>query len=307
MVRAIGLTAYAMKVVDRDRGIFTPNYLEFDQLDDDIIVVTINGKEVALDPGEKMCPFQMVHWKHTGAGGIRQSADGRAATTSPEQPYTANTLVRLGDLNLDNHGAVTGSFRFVMVGQLALYWRQEALSNDVNEVKKRFDEWLKTTVPAGINAHVDHFLELDNPDANLMAVVKLDGSLGTVTARRILMPGFFFSAGSSHPFIDEPQRQTPVDMKYAEQVTDQVDFHLPVDFSVESAPTDAKVPWGDRALLATRVKSTPGHVTIARQFSRGFVQVKPEDYPSLVDFYRKVAAADQQQLVLVATPAAKGN
>jgi len=307
MVRAAGLTAYAMKVVDRDRGVFTPGYLEFDQLDDDIVVVTINGKEVSLDPGEKMCPFQMVHWKHTGTGGIRQSADGRAATTTPEQPYTANTLVRLGDLNLDSQGAVTGSFRFVMAGQLALYWRQQALGNDVDEVKKRYDEWLKTTVPTGINAHVDHFLEIDNPDANLMAVVKLDGTLGSATGRRILVPGFLFSADSRHPFIDEPQRQTPVDMKFAEQVTDQVVFHLPADFTIEAAPTDAKVPWGDRALLATRVKNAPGQVTIARQFSRGFVQVKPEDYPSLVDFYRKVAAADQQQLVLSAAPAAKGD
>jgi hypothetical protein len=41
--------------------------------------------------------------------------------------------------------------------------------------------------------------------------------------------------------------------------------------------------------------------------SRAFTLVKPEQYQDLRGFYQKVAAADQQQLVLTATPAGKGN
>ena len=307
MARAAGLTAYDMKVRNRDRGNFEPSYLFFGQLDDDIVILAINGKEIVLDPGEKMCPFQAVHWKHSGASGIRQSADGRATAISPYQAYTANTLARMGELSLAADGSVSGSFRFVMSGQQALVWRQAALENDPEEVKKRFDRWLQSIVPAGVQAHVDHFLALDDPEANLIAVVQADGALGTVTAKRVLLPGFFFETRGNQPFVDQEKRIEPVDMHYADQVTDQITIDLPAGLSVEGAPQSAKVPWASRALLATNSVVNPNQVIIARQLTRGFTIVKPEEYRDLRDFYQKVAATDQQQLVLTASPSGKGN
>jgi hypothetical protein len=41
--------------------------------------------------------------------------------------------------------------------------------------------------------------------------------------------------------------------------------------------------------------------------SRAFTIAKPEEYQDLRAFYQKVAAADQQELVLTRAPAAKGN
>jgi hypothetical protein len=307
LARAAGLTAYDMTVRNRDRGNFEPGYLFFGQLDDDIVILTINGKDIVLDPGEKMCPFQTVHWKLSGASGIRQSADGRAMAVSPYQAYTGNTLTRMGDLALAEDGSVSGSFRFVMAGQHALLWRQTALKNDPEEVKKRFDRWLQSIVPAGVQAHVDHFLGLDDSEVNLIAVVQADGALGTFTSKRVLLPGFFFETRGNQPFVDQEKRIEPVDMHYADQVTDQITIHLPAGLSVEGAPQTAKVPWADRAALATNSVVDPNQVIIARQLSRGFTIVKPEEYQNLRDFYQKVAAVDQQQLVLIASPSGKGN
>jgi hypothetical protein len=308
MARAAGLTAYDMKVRNRDRGNFEPSYLFFGQLDDDIVILSINGKEIVLDPGEKMCPFQTVHWKHSGASGIRQSADGRGLAVSPYQVYTANILTRTGELSLAADGSVSGSFRFVMSGQQAILWRQAALENDPEEVKKRFDRWLQSIVPAGVRAHVDHFLAIDDPEVNLIAVVQADGALGTVTSKRVLLPGFFFETRGNQPFVDQEKRIEPVDMHYADQVTDQMTIDLPAGLSVEGAPESAKVPWASRAVLATKTIVNPHQVIIARQLSRGFTIVKPEEYRDLRDFYQKVAATDQQQLVLTtASPSGKGN
>ncbi len=307
MVRAAGLTAYDMKVVDRNEGIFTPGYLNFDQLDDDIIVLSLGGKEIVLDPGEKMCPFQTVHWKHSGAGGVRQSAEGSLAASSPLQAYTSNTLARFGDVTLDGHGAVTGNLRFTMTGQEALHWRQEALENDESEVNKRFDRWLQTMVPEGIEAHVDHLLGIDDPDTNLVAMIKIQGNLGSATSKRLLLPGFFFETRSRHPFVDQAKREIPVDMHYGEQLNDQVVYHLPAGLTVEGAPQDAKIPWEGHAVLLNKTKIEAGQVTIARTLARAFTFAKPEEYQSLRDFYQKVAAADQQQLVLTTVSTGKGN
>jgi hypothetical protein len=308
MLRAAGLKAYDMKVVNRDQGIFAPSYLDFDQLDDDIIIISTGGKDIALDPGEKMCAFRSVHWRHSGATGVSQGADGHSAvSTSPSQPYTANTLTRIGELTLDDQGAVTGQIRFVMNGQEALRWRQAALENDLDEVNKRFDRWIAGMFPDGMTAHIDHFLALDTPDSSLMAVVKANGSLGTATSKRLLLPGFFFESRGDHPFVDQAQRLEPVDMRFAEQVTDQVTLHLPSGFAVEGAPQDARIPWENHAVLITKSASTPGQIVIARQLTRGFAVLKADEYQNLRDFYKKVAAADQQQLVLTASAPSKGN
>lgn len=307
MLRAAGLTAYDMKVVDRDRGLFAPGYLEFDQLDDDIVLAMIDGKEVALDPGEKMCPFEMMNWRHTAASGIRQGPEGRTIYTSPLLPYTSNSLTRIGELTVDAHGAVNGSFRFVMTGQDALRWRQAELRNDSDEVKKSFDRWLQEMLPEGVQGHVDHMIGMNDPDANLIAFVNVQGVLGTATAKRLLMPGFFFETRSRQPFIEEAARVELVDMHYGENVTDQVLYHLPEGMSVEANPQDVKIPFSNMAVFANKTVVAPGRVTEARQMLRGFTFVKPEDYPSLRDFYQKINAADQQQLVLTASSSAKGN
>jgi hypothetical protein len=307
MLRAAGLTACDMRVVDRERGVFSPGYLDIDQLDDDLVILSTGGKEIMLDPGEKMCPFQTVHWRHSGAGGIRESADGRAAVATAYQNYTTNAITRVGDVTLDEHGTMTGTFRFVMIGQEALSWRQQALRNDEDEVKKRFDRMLQGIVPDGVEAHIDHFLGLTDPDSNLIALVKTQGVLGSATSKRLLLPGFFFEARGNRPFIDREKRLEPVDMHYGERITDQVTYHLPADFSVEGAPQDAKIPWADQAVLGTKVVSEHGKVTVARSLARGFTYLKPEQYQDLRSFYQKVAANDQQQLVLILGSEQKGN
>jgi hypothetical protein len=307
MIRAAGLTAYDAKVVDRESGLFDPGYLNFDQLDDDVVILSTGGNEIFLDPGEKMCPFQSLHWRHSGASGIRQSSEGRAILSTPLLPFNGNTAVRTGDITLDSHGAVTGTLRVVMTGQEALRWRQAALENDLDEVKKQFDRWLESTVPEGVQAHIDHFLGLDNPDSNLLAAVRVQGTLGTTTAKRLLLPGFFFETRSPHPFVDEEKRLELVDMHYADRVTDQVVYHLPPGLTMEGAPQDVNIPWIDHANFITRTASAPGQVTITRSLARAFTFAKPEEYQDLRTFYQKVAAADQQQLVLIASPEGKGN
>jgi hypothetical protein len=307
MARAAGLTAYAAKVVDRSQGIFDPAYLSLYQLDDTLVIVDIDGKGILVDPGEKMCPFETLSWRHSDAGGLRQGPTGVAFVTTPQQPYAANAEVRAGDFNLDAHGAITGTARFVLSGQEALRWRQSALKNDPGEVKKQFDRALESTLPQGVQAHVDHFIGLDTPGASLMAIIKVEGTLGMATAKRLLVPGFLFETRSHQPFVNEAKRLEPVDMHYGEQVTDQVVYHLPAGFTVEGAPQDTKAMWEGHSAYLTSTTQTPGEVTVIRQMVRAFTVAKPEEYQALRGFYQKVAAGDQQDLVLDAPPAAKGN
>ncbi|MGH9562921.1 MAG: DUF3857 domain-containing protein [Terracidiphilus sp.] len=308
MLRAAGLTAYGMQVVNRDEGTFDPSYMTLWQLDDDVVILSTGGKETVLDPGEKMCPFATVSWRHSGAEGLRQSANGAGRADTPALLFGTNTVKRSGELTIDRTGSVSGTLQIMMTGQEALLWRQRSLELDATELKKQFDrDKLDGVVPDGVDAHVDHFLGLDEPDRVLMAVVQVKGTLGTATTKRLILPGFFFESHGGAPFVSEEKRLEPVDLQYADQVTDQLTYDLPAGAAVEGAPQDARFSWPDHALYIVKTKPAPGQITVARVLADAFTIAKPEEYQDLRGFYQKVAAADQGQLVLTISPAAKGN
>jgi hypothetical protein len=307
MLRSAGLTAYAMQVVNRDDGTFDPSYMTLWQLGDELVILSLGGKEIVLDPGEKMCPFQTVSWRHSGAEGLRQSADGPTRAVTPSPDFGANITRRTGDLVLDDQGGVSGTLQIAIVGQEALRWRQQAFESDEAEVKKEFDHELEAIVPQGVEAHVDHFLGLDQPDKILMAVVNVKGTLGSAAGKRLILPGYFFETRGSEPFVNEEKRQEPVDMHYGEQTTEQLTYQLPAGKTVEGAPQDAKISWEGHAVYIAKTKSEPGQIIVARALARAFTQAKPAEFPDLRGFYQKVAAADQEQLVLTKAAGGSGN
>ena len=305
MLRAAGLTAYASKVVNRQQGVFDISYLSLSQLDDTLVILSTGGKEIELDPGEKMCPFQTVNWRHSSVGGLTQSAKGVGAVTTGAQQYPDNKTLRIGNVNLDAHGDFTSNFQFVMTGQEALYWRQTALRNDPEELKKQFDHSrLESIFPDGVEAHIDHFIGLDDPNVNLVAVINAKGAIGAATSKRLMLPAFFFETRGKQPFVAQEKRTQPVDMHYGDLVADQVTYRIPDGFTVEGAPQDNKIAWPQHAILTVKSVSAPGQITITHSLASAFTTAKPEEYNDLRGFYQKIAAADQAQLVLAKTPPA---
>jgi hypothetical protein len=307
MLRAAGLTAYGMKIVDRKYGVFDPSYLSLRQLNIALVILSIGGKEIILDPGEKMCPFGTLNWRHSEARGVRQSSGENSLMTTPAQAFADNFTTYNANVTVDEHGGMTGTFSIVMSGQSALYWRQQALQNDLSEVKKAFDHELETIIPEGVEAHLDQFMGIDHPNGNLVAMVNAKGTLGTATAKRLLLPGFFFETRSTVPFVNQETRLEPVDMHYGERINENVTYHYPDGFTVEGAPQDAKIVWPGHAIFVDKSTPDTGQILIAHSVVRAFALAKAEEYQDLRGFYQKIATANQQQLVLAKAAAAKGN
>jgi hypothetical protein len=174
-------------------------------------------------------------------------------------------------------------------------------------VKKQFNESLRGLLPQGVSGEVAGFQGLDTSAGYLSAAVKVAGQLGNSTGKRLLAPGFFFSTGAHAQFVSEEKREAAVDLHYAEQVIDDVVYHLPAGFTVESAPQPAQLPWPDHATLVVKTAPGPGTIDIRHTFARAFVLLDPKEYPALRDYYQKIAASDQQQLVLAAGTGSAGN
>ena len=305
--RAAGLKVFAAQVVDRNHAMFDDHYLSTSQLDDYLAIVVLDGKDVYLDPGQKMCPFGQLHWKHTLATGFRQTESGPAPVTTPSNSYKTAVVQRVADLKVEPDGAVSGTVRFLMTGPDAMYWRQLAIQNDQEEVKKRFNEDTQDDFPDGVRGELDHFLALDDYTSNLLAVVKVSGNIGSATGKRFFLPGLFFEARAKHPFVAQDKRVSPIDVHYSKTEEDDVTYHLPPGFSVESAPQPSNPMWPTHAILKISETTGPDSVNVLRTLVYNFTLLPPADYSSIHEFYQKVATADQQQLVLTHSSVAKGN
>ncbi|HEY9128143.1 MAG TPA: DUF3857 domain-containing protein [Acidobacteriaceae bacterium] len=307
MLRCAGIKAYAMTVSDQDRRVFNPYFMSLGQLDDVLVIATLEGKEVALDPGERYMPFRQLGWKHTTTAGIRQSDKGASFVQIPGNVYKEASTLRVADITIDKDGALTGIARISMTGQAAVRWRHATLENDEDEVKKEFNEYCKGIVPDGVTADFDHFLGLEDYHSQLMGIVKLSGNLGTTTGKRVFLPGVFFESHAKHPFVEDAKRETPVDMHYANLIQDDVTYHLPDGYAVESLPANSTVPLTTKAAFQLKGSADKNRVEVVRTLLLGFTVLPANEYGPLRDFYQKVSAADQQQLVLTVAKTNAGN
>jgi hypothetical protein len=307
LARAAGLSAWPMKVVNRNRAIYDASYLSSYQFDDYVVIVELSGKEVYLDPGQKMCPFGSLSWKHALTGGLRLTDKGAEFATTPPISFKDSVTQQAADLNIDESGDVKGTARVVMTGPEALYWRQLALENDEAEVKKQFIESMRNDLPEGVQADFDHFQGLDNPSVNLIGIMNVSGSLGSATGKHFFLPGLFFETRAKHPFVAQDKRVTPIDVHFPKMTQDDVVYHLPSGYTVESVPQTSDVTWPNHAILRIASAANGSTVRIQRAFVRNFTLLDSKDYNDLHDFYLKLAAADQQQLVLTRVNTEKGN
>jgi len=305
--RAAGLKVWPMEVVDRSRAFFDPRFLSGGQLNDYIAVLELGGRDIFLDPGQRMCPFGLLSWKHSIASGFRLTDKEAIMASTPPMPYKNALLQRDADLTVTAEGSVEGTIRYVMTGPEALHWRQLALQNDADEVKKQFNESIRRDMPDGVEVDFDHFLALDDYESNLMAIVKVTGIIATATGKHFFLPGLFFESHATHPFVAQDKRSVPVDVHYASMEMDEVVYHLPAGFTVESAPQTTALTWPDHAMLKIGSATKGNDVTVVRNFAHNYAILDSKEYADLHDYYQKIATADQQQLVLSRASAAKGN
>src|SRR6266568_3252669 len=199
--RAAGLSARPERIASRSHRIFSPAFLRTDQLDSVVIAVNIDGKEITVDPGTKMAPFETMHWAHAGAGGVVMGANGKVEVIiTPLQRNSDNSLLRVGSLSVSPQGAVSGTLKVGFLGQQAIQLRQLALKSGADTVKEEINNFLARQVPDGVQAKVDHVAYLDDTSKQLLVVVPVSGSLATQTGCRLILPRLFFESRESNPF-----------------------------------------------------------------------------------------------------------
>jgi transglutaminase-like putative cysteine protease len=306
LARAAGLEARPVRITSRNRRTFQAQLQDTSQLDCVVIGINVDGKEVFADPGEKMAPFQTLHWSHAGTGGVTVGGNGKVElVVTPLQLNTDNRILRIGELKVGADGAVSGTLKVAFTGQDALALRQMALRTDASAVKDRMEKLIQAEVPDGIQAHIDRVAYLDDPEKQLVALVPVSGSFTDHPGKHIVLPRLFFETKETDPFPPEDPRTLPVDMHYPALEQEKITYNLPAGFAVDGKPQDASIKWEDNAAYELKSTAEGNTITTARLLARGFTLLDAADYGKLREFYEKVATADRQQVVLTGAQASK--
>jgi hypothetical protein len=304
MARAAGMKAYLGVVTNRDRSLFYRAYLSMSQLNDDIAIVNVDGKDEFFDPGSRYCPYQHLEWKHSQTSGLRQIDGGSDPLETPGQSYTYSKILRVADLTMDEHGEVSGNVKMTYTGSPALHWRQRALTGDDESLKRELRTHVEHLLPAGTDVKVSSIEKLEDFEQPLVVNYQIKGAIGSATGKRLLIPADIFEA-STKPTFPNAKRDIPVYFSFALIHQDAVRIKFPPNFTIESLPASDKTSFQKFALYSLNSESTPNSLTIRRDYFLGEIYYKTEEYPELRGFYSKMENKDQETVVLTTAPATK--
>lgn len=295
MVRAAGMTAYIMRVANRDEYIFDAGILSMSQLDDDITIVELNGKEVFLDPGTRFCPLGHLGWRHAATSGLRQTKSGIEIAQTPPEPVEAGQIQRVANLTLDAQGQATGTLKMTYLGTSAIYWRQiEAVYGEA-EMRKRLKEQWEKTLPTAMNVDISSIDKMSQYEEPLTIVANVKGPVGLIGGTQILTTASLFET-HSQPRFQQETRELPIYFPMREMVRDAIRLNLPASIQVTSLPDKKVEKLQGGGSYGISFESTASSVTIRRDYALGKIDYPASDYASLRTFYANIAAKDQEPI-----------
>ena len=306
MARAAGLQAYLMAVTSRDNNIFEKDLPSMDQLDDDIVIVELDGKDRFFDPGSRYCTFGQLNWMHSDTAGLRQVAGGTAVTHTIPMIYKESLKEWIARLQLDKSGSVSGLVQMRYTGAPALNWRQAILRRDLTEETKDLEDSVREKMPGGLTVKMKTIVAPTDPDSPFVVQFNVSGQIATSTSKRMFIPGELLQAGA-RPMLTSPTRENPVYFDYPYSELDDVQVALPAGVTVESLPKAAKEMMQQAALYSVNSGMKGNAAYVVRTFVIGEFFYPVKDYPELKDFFGKVNSGDQEQMVLKNDGGINGN
>jgi hypothetical protein len=302
MAKAAGMKAYFMLVPDRSEKLFVSGWLSFQQFDDAIAIVNVDGKEVYFDPGCRYCAYGHLAWQHTLVQGLREMDKGIGFGSTPGDDFKFNSATRVANLRMDDMGQITGKIDLDFSGADAVDWRHRALSGDEESLEHALRTHLEDMVPKSLQVKVGKIENLTDYEQPLKVSYDVTGTLGTHTGKRVILPSDIFLSGSSATFTDE-KREEAVYFPYPRYVADAQRLNLPGTMSVEALPNTAKFDLPNEEAYTLSVVGDAKGFTTRRNHIQGELLVMPKDYDALRKYYAQFESKDQESVVLKAAPA----
>jgi hypothetical protein len=297
LARAAGFEAYSVYISSRSEYFFKPQLMNAFQLNGDVVLVKLNGKDVYCDPATAFAPFGLLSWPETGVIGLRLDKEGGSWVTTTLPPSSDSKIERKADFKLTDTGSLEGKLTVTFSGLEALWRRIEERNEDATNRKKFLEDQVKEYIPVGIDVDLTNQPDWGSSTPTLVAEfdLKVPGWVSGA-GRRALVPVGLFSAPEKHAF-EHAGRVHPIYFSYPSTKIDDVKIDLPLGWQVSSLPPvqslDAKA-----AVYSLKAEDNKGTLHLTRRLNMDLLMVDQKLYPTLRNFFQVVRTGDEQQIVL---------
>jgi len=213
--------------------------------------------------------------------------------------------VRHAELDLDEEGAAVGKLQVEYTGHFAANWRLDEREEDEAGRKKELANAVLAWLPAGSVFEVTTIGNWDKLTEPLRVegTVKIPG-LGSAIGHRMLVPATIFHERYSTAFVTT-KRVNMVYFHVPFEEADDLTFHAPEGFKIETTPAEKKINPG-AASYEMSTKQAGNAAEVTRRLKVNLILVPVETYPALRAFFAGVKTNDDAQIVL-RNPESAGN
>ena len=306
LARAAGFEAYPVLVASRSEYFFNPVRMNSHELEANLVVVKLDGKDAFFDPGAAFTPFGLLPWYESGVQGRRLDKDGGTWIETPLAESGASRIERKADLKLTDEGGLEGSVTVSYSGQEARVLRLEERNEDEAARRKDLERRLKNNIPVAAEIELKNTPDWKSSNQPLVAEfkIKIPGWISGA-GKHVLLPTGVFSAVEKHMF-EHANRTYPVYFEYCYQKIDNLTISLPPGWQVSSKPKPIDQ---DTKAVAYKLNVDGENNTLHlhRMLRSDLMLIPTNNYPVLRGFFQMVRSGDDQQVVLEPAAASARN
>jgi Domain of Unknown Function with PDB structure (DUF3857) len=297
LARAAGFEASGMWVPDRQNYFFSPVTMESRRLDENVVVVKLNGKDVFCDPGAAFAPFCMLPWFETGVNGLKLDKDGGSWLRTTLPGPSESSILRKAQLKLSETGDLEGKVTVTYTGLEASQRRLEEHLADSAARKTFLEDEIKGSIPVACEAELTNEPDWKSSTPPLVAeyTLKVQG-WASGAGRRVLLPVGLFSAPEKHLF-DHADRVQPIYFQFPFQRVDDIDVDLPPGWQIGTLPTLPKQGAG-LVTYEMKAENNKGTLHLKRFLNVDILILEQKYYAPLRNFFQVVRTNDEQQVIL---------
>lgn len=297
LARAAGFEASGIRTARRDDHFFKKNMMNARDLDANVVLVKLNGKDIYLDPGAAYAPFGMLPWTVSGVPGLKLDKDGGTWITTPIAESSVSQIIHKADLALTSEGSLEGKLAVTFTGLEALWRRVDERNEDDAHRKKFLEDYVKEIIPVGIEVEQTNKPDWSSSSPSFVAefTLKVPGWVSGA-GRRALLPVGLFSAPEKHVY-EHASRVHPLYFHYTHQELDDIQIELPLGWQVNSLPQPVKQDV-KAIVFNLNTENKNGTLHLERHLTFDLITLDQKYYPTLRNFYQLVKNADEQQIVL---------
>jgi hypothetical protein len=296
LARAAGLDARPVIISTRDRYFFDHRLMNQTELNSQIVLAKVDGKDLYIEPAVPFNPFGMLPWYETSVEGLCLDKDGGVWLRTPESVASDSRIERHGTFEFDS-GTLAGKVTVTYTGLEASWRRLDERSEDNVAREKFLEEDLEGYIPTGVHVKLTNSPDWGGWDTPLVAAYDLEiPGWAAPAGRRSMLPMGIFGAAEKHAF-EHATRVHPLSFEYCYQHVDDVTINVPPPWRFESIPGPALVDFKG-LVFKEKVETLQHSLHVRRELTLNVSLVDVNAYGAVRQFYQTVRTADEAQAVL---------